>query len=467
MIKRRERGGGLQGAELLASWLAAKERSLTQSEHATEIGMPLSKYQSRLWRAQQGADNSASQSPVDVPDAPAIDEEIKVTPDGNGGLSIEGSGDRIKSVAALLKECEVDLEKYTVGPSSVRKWDVVLKNAIGEPNIVQAFYVSAGLMPKKIPQSELDIKPVFFTAGVPRLAKLSKASGRGLILTDVQAGFRRNVLNGKLDPFHDRAALDVALQIAQVGEFDRVTWLGDILDLSEFSDKFVREPGFYFTAQPAIYETHWWMQQFVFAQPDADHDALEGNHDYRLPLALYNHVLAMHNLQPATAEISVPSMSVPALLSFDELEIKYLDGYPNNETWQGPVRIIHGDIARNTAGATAGALVSSAQDSTIQGHIHRIEQASKTINARGKIKTIQAVSPGCLCRIDYVVPGHKSGQQWQQGIAVVEWDRDYSTITPIPIRDGVAIYQGKVYRARPRVDDLNRDTASVRDGWRF
>jgi len=458
---------GLQGKELLASWEDAKERGLGQKAHAAELGIPFSRYQSRLYRAQ--AEGNISM-PADVPELPGApgSEDVKIE-QVDDGLALESYGGRIKSIDDLVRACKIDLTKYIIESSSVRKWDVVIKHQItGEPVIVPAFYVSVKLLPKVIEAARLDIRPVLVAGRLPKVTREpARVKGRGLVLTDTQWGFRRNVLSGALDPFHDRRALDVALQIAQYERFDRVTWLGDLLDCTEMSDKFVREPGFYFTTQPAIYEGHWWMQQFVKALPGAEHDALEGNHDLRLPLMLVNHALAMHNLQKATDTVELPSMSVPALLGLAELGIAYHDGYPNNETWQGPVRIIHGDIARNAPGSTVAALAAGSLESVIQGHIHRIEQASRTINQRGRLRHIQAVSPGCLCRVDYVVPGHKHGQQWQQGIAVVEWDGDHSTISTIPILDGVAIYRGRRFEARERLADLNADTAPVRRGWSF
>lgn len=465
------RGAGLSGKALLKSWEQAQARGLTQAEHAAEIGLPMSAYASRMYRARAEAGNPASQTPDDVPapPGPPDDEQVKVEQLDNGALALDSYGSRIVSIDDLVQVCKIDLSKYNIESSSVRKWDVVIKNILsGEPVIVPAFYVSVKLAPKVIEASKFVAQPVQFKSRLPQGPRQPPpAQGRGLILTDTQIGFRRDVMSGALDPFHDRAAMDVALQIAQYERFDHVTWLGDLLDCTEMSDKFVREPGFYFTTQPAIYEAHWWLAQFVKAQPKANQDVIEGNHDYRLPLALINHALGMHNLQKATETVAMPSMSVPSLLSMPELGIEYKAGYPNNETWQGPVRIIHGDIARNAPGSTTAALVAGAQESTVQGHIHRIEQASKTINIRGKTRHIQGVSPGCLCRVDYVVPGHKHGQQWQQGIGVVEWDGDHSTISTIPIRDGVAIYRGRKFVARDRVADLNADTKAVRRGWKF
>jgi hypothetical protein len=262
--------------------------------------------------------------------------------------------------------------------------------------------------------------------------------------------------------------MDVALQIAQDNHFDRVAWLGDILDCSEWSDKFIREPAFYFTTQPVVYEGHWWMAQFKLAAPDAEHDAVEGNHDARPEIALATHLLAAHGLTSSSACVRAPALGVENLLALDEIGIAYRKGYPNNESWCGPVRLIHVDIARTAPGSTVAALAAQSHEHTIQGHIHRIEMACRTISSSGRQRTVTAFSPGCLCRLDYVVPGHRRGQQWQQGCAVVDWDGDDMEITPIPINNGRAAYSGKIYKSRADVSErLNQDTINIRNGWKF
>ena len=69
-------------------------------------------------------------------------------------------------------------------------------------------------------------------------------------------------------------------------------------------------------------------------------------------------------------------------------------------------------------------------------------------------------SMGCLCRVDGKVPGVKARQNWQQAIGFVEYLKTGEhTITPIEIVSGRAIFRGKMYEARDRLDDLRRDTA--------
>jgi hypothetical protein len=260
--------------------------------------------------------------------------------------------------------------------------------------------------------------------------------------------------------------MDVVLQIAQQNDYSHLTWLGDVLDLNDWSDKFLKEPEFYFTTQPAIYEAHWWMMQFRKSNPKAHIKKIEGNHEYRMPKMLITHLLAAYGLNSAQG-IRTPVLSVETLLGLPALGIEYLAGYPHNEDWMGPVKLIHGDVAKAGTTDTVKAVSSHAEETVIQGHIHKIEMAARTIRSRHGIRTIQAFSAGCLCRIDYVVPGHKHPQQWQQGACEVEWDGDDYQITPIVIQDGRAIHRGKVYQARDVLPALNKDTDHVRDQWSF
>lgn len=435
-------------ANIAAFWKEAKGRGISQEQAATEAGMTKNAFNSMLWRA-----NNASKKPVEI--SRDLEESVDVFLTENGQIHAESRGARITTPDELIAHCKLDESKYIFPEKAARKWDVVLKNAEHQPVIVPSFYAAFKAVPRIIEQSKLDILPVRVAGRLPTMTTYPpKTQGRGIIIPDIQFGFRRDIMSGRLDPFHDRAALDIALQITQFERLDEINFLGDVMDLSEFSDKFVRMPEFLFTTQPAIYEANWWLQQFAKATPNARRTMMEGNHDYRLPLSVINHMMGVHKLKSANG-VQFPAMGMEYLLDLPGMGIEYITGYPNNVAKMGPVSIVHGDIARSAPGSTVGALSKQFRNPVVQGHIHRVEQAGS------------AYSPGCLCRLDYVVPGHKRGQDWQQGLAVVEWDGDYAAVTLIPIIDGVAIYRGRKFTPRPRLDDLNKDTESVRNGWAF
>jgi hypothetical protein len=343
---------------------------------------------------------------------------------------------------------------------------VGVKQDDGSVRVEPLFQIKANLIPKNPQPVFLTVKPIAFQTRPLKTYPANTIKGKGLVIPDTQIGFRKNQLSGRLDPFHDRAAMDVVLQIAQQNDFTHLTYLGDVMDLNDWSDKFLKEPEFYFTTQPAIYEAHWWLSQFRKALPKARMKKIEGNHEFRMPKMLITHMLAAHGLHTAT-DVKVPVLSMEMLLGLPGLKIEYLGRYPHNEDWMGPVRLIHGDVAKKGSTDTVKAVSAHAEEPTIQGHIHKREWASRTIRSKGGIRSVDVVSPGCLCRVDYVVPGHSQGQQWQQGAAVVEWDGDDYAITPIAIQDGKAIYNGKIYKARDVLSSLNKDTDAIRDGWNF
>lgn len=443
---------------LLEEWEKAS-KTMTRREFANKHGMTLKTLDNKLYRLKVKADK---RTPVRSDDTT---EQINITEEGVRTF-VETRSLRIKTLADLIRVCEIDLKKYQVERWTANKWEVGVKKDDGTVHIEPLFQIKANLLPYKIEPVFLAVSPISFKTNPVKKRQAPAARGRGLVIPDTQIGFRKDQLSGRLDPFHDRAAMDIILQIAQENNYSHITWLGDVLDLNDWSDKFLKEPEFYFTTQPAIYEAHWWMSQVRKAAPKAVIRKIEGNHEFRMPKMLISHLLAAHGLSSAVG-VRTPVLSVETLLGLAELGIEYLSGYPNNEDWMGPVKLIHGDVAKAGSTETAKAVSAHAEETVIQGHIHKLEWASRTIRSRSGIRTITAFSAGCLCRIDYVVPGHKHPQQWQQGACEVNWDGDDYQINPIVIQDGSAIHNGKVYRARDVVGALNKDTASVRDGWKF
>lgn len=59
--------------------------------------------------------------------------------------------------------------------------------------------------------------------------------------------------------------------------------------------------------------------------------------------------------------------------------------------------------------ATAHGYLATEKVSVIYGHIHRREYAARTREDRDGPKEIMAATPGCLARIDGVVPSTKGG----------------------------------------------------------
>ena len=120
---------------------------------------------------------------------------------------------------------------YEISAPKVRKWDVPIKqkDADGATHleIVECYYIGFTLVPKS---SIRIIAPIVarVKASVPvRNWPLSALEGtqRTVVLADPQIGYRKNHTTNALDPFHDRNALDVAMQITRQVNPDTVVVL--------------------------------------------------------------------------------------------------------------------------------------------------------------------------------------------------------------------------------------------------
>lgn len=279
-----------------------------------------------------------------------------------------------------------------------------------------------------------------------------------VVLPDMQIGYYRHP-DGRLEPTHDEAAIDVALAIVRAAKPARVVLLGDNLDLPEFG-KYRLTPAFAYTTQSSIdYGTTLAGRLRAAAGPDALIDWLAGNHEERLQHWLTDNSRAAFGLRQGGRPDSWPVLSVPNLCRLDDHGITYHPGYPAAGLWVTErLRIIHGDRVKSR-GSTAHLYLDREKSSVIYGHIHRIERAHRTRLDHDGPREIMAASPGCLARIDGAVPSAKQGldldgrpltatEDWQQGLAIVvvgeDGEFDYEQVR---IDNGRAWWRGKVYEA--------------------
>lgn len=459
---------------------------------AVEIGIPRKTLTEGFFRNYgirkiQDISDFMEQQNRELPEtAPDFDDSdrIRISEEENG-LNIDYGSFRIKTLDEILSTCKVDLSIWEVERYVINKWEIgakINKKRIqwedgkivggfiennGEIAVEPLFQVKVWLKRKKPEAQFATLQPVQINVTkFPTRNLTSHGLKAAIIIPDIQFGFTTavNANTTELVPFHDRHALDVALQIAEMEEFDSMIFLGDGLDLPDWTSHFLRSPDFFFNTQSTITEAAWWLGQFRLSVPHAQAVYLEGNHEKRLQTAIMENLSAAYNLRTA-ASGQHPILSVPNLLDLDSLDIRYIGNYPNNDHWLGNhVVCIHGDVARGNPGATAAKLVNDNSVTTICGHVHRLEMVSRTIYQRDETRVIHGVSAGCLCRIDGTVPGSSPKSQWQQGLIIVHYDEDSGnhTITPIPIRRGYATYKGYMVQARNRLKDLRHDT-----NWNF
>ena len=99
-------------------------------------------------------------------------------------------------------------------------------------------------------------------------------------------------------------------------------------------------------------------------------------------------------------------------------------------------------------------------NSVFSGHIHRPELVSKIDRRGGVHRPIQAVCPGCLCKLDGSVPGHDPKRQdWAHGVGVVRshglsgfWNAELHRIL-----DGITIVGGELIQGQDYTEQLQAD----------
>ena len=437
------------GEELLRMWRTSEEffgRKLSQREMAVELELNFDAMHGLLFRAQE-----AEEQLTDNPDG-----NVELVEKGNGRV-YTAKGYQIKTLDDLIRVCEIDTDLWRIDRHVVNSWEVTTKEAQTYTNFqVKAWLTNTKPVALEPVISGVEIKSSKWVQ--QSLYDLSPRDiGRTLVLADPHFGFKKNVNTGVLIPFHDRDALSIALQLAELVQPDVIALLGDWIDLAEWSDKFIRSPDMYNTTQPALVEGSWFIQQLRILCPDATIYFLEGNHEDRVTKAINKQVPYAYGItQP---DSGLPILSVQNMLALARYGVHYIGEYPDGEVWLSDnLRAIHGDRVRAKSGATATAILEDVTATTLFGHVHRQELASKTIFTREGTKVVSAFSPGCLCRIDGTVPAVKGRMNWQQGVGIVDYGQRFNAITPVSINEGGALFEGKQIVGNDYTDQLKKDT---------
>lgn len=383
----------------------------------------------------------------------------------------------IKTLDELLAYCEVDLEEWVVDHYIVNKWPLArkdIKKEITWTGGVMDGYVEdtgeltqAGLIQVKawlVRKEPVELLPVFRIiqprgSYQARPKPAPKVVSRALIFSDVHFGFLRPLDYEPLVPMHDRRVLDLILQLALTVKPDRVDVLGDIFDLPDWTDKFIRSPLFLNVTQPAMLEASWFFEQLRALLPGIPITAHQGNHEKRIDTAIKRYLPAAYELKSVTAYKlgGDAALSIPELCGFTQLGINWLTSYPDDWDWLVPGLLLqHGDIVRDGGGNSAAALVKKSTFSSICGHGHKPESAGRAIWTEEGRRYIKVTMAGCSCHTDGRVPANKTHNDWGQSIEVVDYHADGTfDVNSVSIVEGVAIYNRECFVARSYENDLS------------
>jgi len=348
--------------------------------------------------------------------------------EGDNG-SIESNSTDIKTLDELIEFCKIDLSVWDIEKHIVNKYGV-------------NFQVKAWMEKKVLGKKTIEIiHPVLFTLPLVPSIKIPQSKiKKTIILADMQIGFNRDINTGSLEPFHDRSAINCALDIIRDEQPEEIILNGDNLDLTEAS-KFEKKPEYFFTLQPAINEMGWLLSVLRTISPNSKIVWISGNHENRIEKSITNNLVYAYGIKPYNCDI--PVMSLYNLLGMEKLDITYIPRYPSGTYWiNNDLKVIHGEFIK------LNKELEITKVSTIMSHVHKIEQTARTTTGRNGSSNVFIVSTGCLCKIDGTVPGVNSRPNWQNGITYVESTENKFNIQNVQIINGETLFKSKEYKGK-------------------
>lgn len=402
--------------------------------------------------------------------------ELSLEQRGNELFVESKTGGRIKNLDDLIREAEVDLDIWKVDEHTVNPYEVTMKlkeynsddKLIEVPKTFTNFQVKAKLSKRTPDVTFMPALQKIELVGGPYVLNYPDERARSiktaLILSDAQMAYRRDFLTNRLSGFHDRAIFDIALQVALIVRPDVIILNGDMLDLPEWSDKFLQSPETWWTLQPAMLELSWWLKRFRENLPDARMIYMEGNHEERMPRSILRYQASAYGLKRVDNLEGIEVLSIPNLLALDQLAIEWYGGYPANHVWlNSEFRVSHGN------GTGFDKMLKEAEVSESIGHIHKLVKHSKTRHVRGGEKVVELSSSGCMARRDGAVPGSEGRMDWQGGFELVHYESDGKLFETqlVHVNGDRTLFNGHSVTARDRREDIMRDYAQEAPFLRF
>ena len=281
--------------------------------------------------------------------------------------------------------------------------------------------------------------------------KSEKTIRKVLVIPDCQIGYYRHIQTGVLEPFHDIAAITLALQAIDEYQPEEIVILGDFLDLPSMS-KYIQLPEFQLTLQPSL-DFAYKILSIVRTKLGKNRKItfIPGNHEKRISAYIASSAMAAYGIRKGgLPPESWPILTIPNLLRFDELNINFVDEYPGGQHWLTPELVCtHAPPSRNY----------DLRASVLCGHEPQADVKTRTVHYFDGRKEYSTYKVPGLMRVDEVstdpfrlsrtsVPSNMSRPNWQQGFATVNIFSDSLFEVQIHrIMNGQMVFGGKLFVA--------------------
>jgi predicted phosphodiesterase len=224
-------------------------------------------------------------------------------------------------------------------------------------------------------------------------------------------------------PFHDKDALQTALEYGKEKGVDAIFIGGDMMDFYRLSFH-ENDPRKCDIADEL--EMGREFLKYLRSNFDCPIYFTKGNHEYRLERYL---------MVKAPELLNISDFDLSTLLRFGEhgvTEVPYM-----GKIYFGKLLIEHGDKMRGAGGVNpARTLLLRFKRAVICGHFHRHSEATQRVYD-GDIQ--KAWSVGCLCELE---PKYFPVNDWSHGAAIIEVDHSTGNY----VVDNFQIINGKVYK---------------------
>lgn len=281
------------------------------------------------------------------------------------------------------------------------------------------------------------------------------------VFSDAQIDYRR-LEDGTLEPIHDERALSVGRMICREVMPDEIINLGDTVDLAALSRFQPDSDHFHRTLGPSFQRVHDYYAELRSDNPWAKIVEVDSNHNTRLKKFVLKYAPALYGMKRANSEDNeYPVFSYPFLANLSSVGVEWISGYGAAEYVYGleydkpPIVFKHGNSVVSGGSTAAKESRENPENHVVRGHAHRLESYYRTTRAGHYLASIIV---GAACRITGEVPSYHSSvddwgnvvrtqENWQQSVLVIyDYDGEYQ-FDHIPIRGGVAYYDGKEFRA--------------------
>lgn len=262
-----------------------------------------------------------------------------------------------------------------------------------------------------------------------RLRPVTKApvdSLRCLILSDIHI------------PYHDHAALALAMAYARDYRPTHIVLNGDVMDAHEVSSHPKDRHGVV-TFQDEVNETRQFLRVLRHQHRKANIYYTMGNHENRLERYLTQHAPELS---------SITGLALDALLELQAHRIVFIDA--RSKVQLGPFEIFHGSIIRKDAGSSVRSHMQRRGGSVAMGHTHRMAVVSRS----DRNGVHWGVENGHLSAPD---PAWAFDPDWQQGFSQLDVHAGVVSIRQHHIDDGHLLVDGKLYTA----EDHDKESGSV------